>query len=77
MSPSVKDGGLPPESSVQPEDDILTDSERLLGAHHDPAPHALIQIALAPCSPFAVTRSLVAASADLACKYGALLHRPS
>ncbi|MCU0907859.1 MAG: 8-oxoguanine deaminase [Rhodobacteraceae bacterium] len=74
MNLSVKDGGLPPDSVVQSEDDILADSERLLGAHHDPAPHAQIQIALAPCSPFSVTRSLMAASATLARKHNARLH---
>jgi 8-oxoguanine deaminase len=74
MNLSVKDGGLPPDSVVQSEDDILADSERLLGAYHDPAPHALIQIALAPCSPFSVTRSLMAASATLARRHNARLH---
>jgi 8-oxoguanine deaminase len=74
MNLSVKDGGLPPDSVVQDEDAILADSERLLGRYHDPAPHALTQIALAPCSPFSVTRSLMAASADLARKHGARLH---
>lgn len=74
MNLSVKDGGLPPDSVVQDADEILADSARLLGAHHEPAPHAMIQIALAPCSPFSVTRSLMAASADLARRHGARLH---
>ncbi len=74
MNLSAKDGGLPPDSVVQDEDEILADSARLLAAHHDPSPHAMIQIALAPCSPFSVTRSLMTASADLARQHGARLH---
>lgn len=74
MNLSIKDGGLPPDSVVQDEDAILTDSERLLGRYHRAGPGAMIQIALAPCSPFSVTRSLMAQSADLARKHGAWLH---
>lgn len=74
MNLSVKDGGLPPDSVVQDEDDILADSERLLSAYHQPGVGAMIQIALAPCSPFSVTRSLMASSADLARRHGARLH---
>ena len=32
MSLSQKDGGLPPDSVVQDDDEILADSERLVGA---------------------------------------------
>ncbi|MDJ1006327.1 MAG: 8-oxoguanine deaminase [Paracoccaceae bacterium] len=74
MNLSVKDGGLPPDSVVQDEDTILADSERLLSAYHETGPGARIQIALAPCSPFSVTRSLMTASAELARKHGARLH---
>lgn len=42
--------------------------------YHDPGPGALIQIALAPCSPFSVTKSLMAASADLARQHNARLN---
>ena len=34
MNLSKKDGGLPPDSVVQDEDEILADSERLLGRYH-------------------------------------------
>lgn len=74
MNLSVKDGGLPPYSVVQDEDTILADSERLLGAYHRPGPGAMIQIALAPCSPFSVTTSLMARTAELARRHGARLH---
>ena len=49
MSLSVEDGGLPPVSVVQDDDEILADSERLVDAHHDRSPHAMTRIALAPC----------------------------
>jgi len=74
MSLGEKDGGLPPNSVVQREETILAESERLIQTHHDDSPNALVQIALAPCSPFSVTPELMRDSADLARKYGVLLH---
>ncbi|WP_108660181.1 8-oxoguanine deaminase [Acuticoccus kandeliae] len=74
MNLSQKDGGLPPDHVVQDADAILADSARLLAAHHDPSPHAMVQIALAPCSPFSVTRDLMKESATLARAHGARLH---
>ena len=38
MSLSEKDGGLPPDSVVQDDDEILADSERLVALHHDRRP---------------------------------------
>ncbi len=74
MNLSQRDGGLPPDSVVQAEDVILADSERLIARYHDPHPFALIQIALAPCSPFSVTTSLMRATAALAARTGVRLH---
>lgn len=74
MNLSQKDGGLPPDSVVQDEDAILLDSERVLGLFHDPAPGAMVQIGLAPCSPFSVTKSLMARTADLARAHDCPLH---
>lgn len=74
MNLSQKDGGLPPDSVVQDEDTILADSERVLNLFHDPAPGSMIQIALAPCSPFSVTPALMARSAELAARFDAPLH---
>lgn len=74
MNLSERDGGLPPESVVQDEDAILADSARLIGAYHDPSPDALVQIALAPCSPFSVTTSLMRATAELAERHDVRLH---
>ena len=74
MSLSVKDGGLPPDSVVQDDDEILADSERLVKLHHDRSSHAMVQLALAPCSPFSVTRKLMSESATLARRHGLPLH---
>ena len=74
MDLSERDGGLPPDAGVQDADTVLADSERLLARYHDPAPHALLQIALAPCSPFSVTTGLMRATAELAARAGARLH---
>ncbi|WCH96447.1 8-oxoguanine deaminase [Streptomyces moderatus] len=74
MTRSVEDGGLPPRSVTQTEDEVLADSERLIGAYHDPGPGALVRVALAPCSPFSVTRSLMTATAELAERHDVRLH---
>ena len=74
MNFSQKDGGLPPDEVVQDEDTILRDSERVLKLFHDPRPGAGIRIALAPCSPFSVTRRLMAETAQLAARCDCQLH---
>jgi len=74
MDLSEKDGGLPPQSVVQDVDVILADSERLIDAYHQGADGAFVQIALAPCSPFSVTREVMTRSAELARDKGVLLH---
>ncbi len=74
MSLSKKDGGLPPDSVVQTLEEILNDSERCIKTYHDPAPDAMHKIALAPCSPFSVTKALMTETAALARKYGVRLH---
>jgi 8-oxoguanine deaminase len=74
MNLSQRDGGLPPDSVVQAEDTILADSERLITRYHDASPGAMVQIALAPCSPFSVTTSLMQATAALAERFGVRLH---
>ena len=74
MNLSQRDGGLPPDSVVQDEDVILIDSERLIGRYHDAAPGAMLQVALAPCSPFSVTTSLLSKTAILAAAADVRLH---
>ena len=74
MSLGEDHGGLPPRSTVQDEDDILADCERVIDRYHDPNPGALLQVALAPCSPFSVTPALMREAADLARARGVRLH---
>ena len=73
MDLGESDGGLPPDSTVEPIDRILADTQRL-AALHEPGPGALVQIAVAPCSPFSVTRELMTESAALARSLGLKLH---
>jgi len=74
MNRSRRDGGLPPEAVVQDEDTILADSERVVRRYHQAGDGAMIQIALAPCSPFSVTTSLMRATAELAARLDVRMH---
>ena len=74
MSVGRSQGGLPPDSVVEREDVILRESQRLIEAHHDASHGAMLQIALAPCSPFSVSRDLMRESALLARSHGVRLH---
>ncbi len=74
MSLGESQGGLPPDSVVDTEEDILKDSQRLIETYHDPNPGSMVQIVLAPCSPFSVTGELMRQSAQLAREYGVQLH---
>ncbi len=70
MDLGESDGGLPPDSLVEDIDAILADTERLA----DLADGDLVQIAVAPCSPFSVTKRLMMESAELARRLGLILH---
>jgi 8-oxoguanine deaminase len=74
MNLSQRDGGLPPDSVVQDEDTILADSERVVAKYHQRGEAAMVQIALAPCSPFSVTTSLMKKTAELADKLDVRMH---
>ncbi|MBW4519981.1 MAG: 8-oxoguanine deaminase [Scytolyngbya sp. HA4215-MV1] len=68
-------GGLPPDTLVEKEADILKDSQRLIEQYHDNNRHAMLRITLAPCSPFSVSPDLMRESAKLARSYpGVRLH---
>jgi cytosine/adenosine deaminase-related metal-dependent hydrolase len=73
MDLGESDGGLPPDSTVEPIDRILADTQRL-AALHEPGLGARVQIAVAPCSPFSVTEDLMTESAALARSLGLKLH---
>ncbi|MEM6597627.1 MAG: 8-oxoguanine deaminase [Cyanobacteria bacterium P01_D01_bin.36] len=75
MSVGESKGGLPPDTLVEQEKDILKDSQRLIEQYHDNTRHAMTRIVLAPCSPFSVTQDLMRESATLARQYpGVRLH---
>jgi cytosine/adenosine deaminase-related metal-dependent hydrolase len=74
MSVGRSQGGLPPDSVVEQEEDILRDTRRLIETYHDASRHSMLHIAVAPCSPFSVSRELMRASAVLAREYGVRLH---
>jgi cytosine/adenosine deaminase-related metal-dependent hydrolase len=66
MSVGESLGGLPPDSVVEKEADIIKDSQRLIEQYHDNGRHAMLRITLAPCSPFSVSPDLMRESAALA-----------
>ena len=74
MSIGQSQGGLPPDSVVEKEDHILLDSQRLVERHHDASRFSMLQVALAPCSPFSVSRDLMRETALLARSLGVRLH---
>ncbi|MEC7206533.1 MAG: 8-oxoguanine deaminase [Pseudomonadota bacterium] len=59
-------GGLPPDSLVEKEQDIINDCIRLIDKFNDTSPASMIRVGLAPCSPFSVTRELMRDTAVLA-----------
>ena len=74
MSLGASKGGLPPDEAVRDEDDILAESQRAVERHHDPRHGSMVQIALAPCSPFTVSTDLMMRSAELAERLDVRLH---
>ncbi|MFO7570972.1 MAG: 8-oxoguanine deaminase [Gaiellaceae bacterium] len=74
MDLGASDGGLPPDGLVEELDAVLADTERLVGALHEAGHGARVQIAVAPCSPFSVTKRLMQESASLARRLDLPLH---
>ncbi len=74
MSLGESQGGLPPDSVVETEQQILADTQRVIEQFHDPEPGAMTRIVVAPCSPFSVTSDLMRESAALARDLGVHLH---
>ena len=75
MSLGQSQGGLPPDSVCENEDDILADCERVIAEFHDPESLSMLRIGLAPCSPFSVTPELMRKTAELARRHaGVRLH---
>ncbi|TDK41078.1 8-oxoguanine deaminase [Antarcticimicrobium luteum] len=74
MSIGESDGGLPPDTLVEREADILEDAVRVIDAFHDPREGAMVRVGIAPCSPFSVSRDLMRDAALLARDKGVMLH---
>ncbi len=74
MSIGESDGGLPPDSLVEREADILCDAIRVIDAFHDSAEESMCRVGIAPCSPFSVSRDLMRDAALLARDKGVMLH---
>lgn len=74
MSLGEDEGGLPPRNTIQTEDAILSDCERVIKEYHDASEGSMMTVALAPCSPFSVTESLMKDTAVLAREKGVRLH---
>lgn len=74
MSLGRSRGGLPPDDIVQTEEEILSDSLRVIQKHHDPSPLSMLKIGLAPCSPFSVSESLMRETIKMARAHGVRCH---
>ena len=70
MDLGESNGGLPPDAVVEERDEVLAATEAAVGL----ADGAQVEIAVAPCSPFSVTRELMTESAELARRHGLRLH---
>ena len=74
MSVGESAGGLPPDSLVEREADILADCIRVIDRFHDASDGAMVRVGVAPCSPFSVSRELMRDAALLARDKGVMLH---
>jgi len=74
MSIGESAGGLPPDSLVEREADILNDAIRVIDAFHDASEGAMVRVGIAPCSPFSVSRELMRDAALLARDKRVMLH---
>lgn len=67
-------GGLPPDSVVETLEGALAGTADAIDAHHDASAASMTRIAVAPCSPFSVSRDLMTQGAALARDKGVNLH---
>ncbi len=74
MSLGESDGGLPPDSVVETDAAILSDTQRLIETYHDGSAGSMTQVVVAPCSPFSVTTDIMRDSAELARSLGVSMH---
>jgi len=74
MSVGQSKGGLPPDRVVESEEFILKETQRLIEKWHDARHGSMLNVSVAPCSPFTVSESLMEQSAKLARALGVRLH---
>lgn len=74
MSVGQSKGGLPPDSCVQDEAEIIRNCRQVLERFHDSRIRSMRRIDLAPCAPFSVSPELLRDTAALARDHCALLH---
>ncbi|SDO51017.1 Cytosine/adenosine deaminase [Actinacidiphila guanduensis] len=74
MDRGASDGGLPPDFAVESTEEALRATEEAVDTHHDPSFGSMLQIAVAPCSPFSVSTELMREAAELARRKGVRLH---
>src|SRR5690625_1342677 len=67
-------GGLPPDEVVESTEGALGATAAAIDAHHDPSFDSMTRLAVAPCSPFSVSRELMVRGAELARDKGVRLH---
>ena len=67
-------GGLPPDFAVETTSAALQASADAVDRYHDASREAMVQVAIAPCSPFSVTSDLLSEAAVLARSKGVRLH---
>ena len=67
-------GGLPPEAIVETLEQALSGTGAAIDTHHDASFGSMTRVAVAPCSPFSVSRELMVESAALARDKGVRLH---
>ncbi|QKV91954.1 8-oxoguanine deaminase [Streptomyces sp. NA02950] len=74
MDRGASAGGLPPDFAVETTEGALTATEEAIDTHHDGSFDSMLQIAVAPCSPFSVSTALLREGAALARRKGVRLH---
>lgn len=67
-------GGLPPDVVVESTDAALEATEEAIRRWHDPAPDAMVRVAVAPCSPFSASAELMRGAAEIARANGVRMH---
>jgi cytosine/adenosine deaminase-related metal-dependent hydrolase len=74
MDRGESQGGLPPDEIVEETEAALLATEEAIARHHDPSPGSMLRVAVAPCSPFSVSETLMTEAAALARRMGVRLH---